>query len=133
MVKMDVKLERLRDERTGRFVSRAAFRNLFHAAASIARDAKASIRRSDRPASPGQPVRTRRAMYAKRAIRFDVAADRKSAVIGPQASMVGRSMAAHEIGGLYKGQRYPQRPVMVPALERAAPRFAGSFSGSIGA
>jgi len=128
---------------------KAAFRNIGHAAASLAKDAKASIQRGPKeqrtraksrsgkkvararhaPSTPGTPPHTQRGRLPA-AIRF--AATENSAVIGPRKSVIGEAAAAHELGGSYKGQHYPARPFMQPALERAAPRFAGSFRGSIG-
>lgn len=128
---------------------KAGFRNLAHAAASLRKDARASIqrapaqqrtraksrgghkvRRARHAASrPGTPPHTQRGQLPN-AIVFDVAP--KSVVIGPRRSVVGESAGAHEFGGEFKGADYPDRPFMGPALERAAPRFAGSFAGSIG-
>lgn len=108
---------------------KAAFRNFRHAAASIRKDAAAAIEVSPDPSPPGQPPHTKRRQLA-RAIRFD--ADKEGAVIGPRASVVGQAGSVHELGGRYKGQEFPERPYMLPALERAIPRFAGSWQGSIG-
>jgi len=132
MLKLNVKAEPLRDKRTGRFVSRAAFRNIFHASASIAKDMKGSIRTSERPAPAGQPPRTRRRKRLKFAIRFAVDKQKNRSVIGPRASIVGKAGKAHEFGGSYKGESFEARPFAQPALERGIPRFAGSFRGSIG-
>ena len=131
MVEFDVKMERFRDKETGAFVSGQLFRNIFHAAASISRDAKRSIRNSPRASAAGRPPRSRRGQL-RRAIRYAIDDRRKSAVIGPVASQVGKSAAAHEFGGVYKGQRFDERPFMGPALERNLHRFGGSFSGSLG-
>lgn len=109
---------------------KAAFRNFQHAAASISKDAKASIKTSADPSDPGEPPHTRRRVFLRRAIRY--AANKDGAIIGPLASVVGLSAEAHEFGGRYKGNEYPERPFMGPALERAIPRFAGSWQGSIG-
>lgn len=107
---------------------RAAFRNLGHAAASISRDAKSTIEKSADASQPGKPPHSRRGKL-KRAIRF--AYDKTSAVIGPMFSSVGTSGEAHEFGRNYKGQKFPERPFMGPALERAKPRFARSFQGAV--
>src|SRR6185369_9630139 len=84
---------------------KAAFRNFGHAAASIRKDAQSTIEKSESASAPGTPPHTRRGLL-KRAIRFD--ADRRRAVIGPVASLVGESGAAHEFGGEYKGEDYPE-------------------------
>lgn len=109
---------------------KAAFRNFNHAAASLSKDAKASIESSPEPSAPGQPPHTRRGNPLRRAVRY--AADKEGAVIGPLASMVGDAGEAHEFGGSFRGQTFPARPFMGPALDRAIPRFAGDWAGSIG-
>lgn len=108
---------------------KAAFRNFSHAAGSIRKDAIASIETSPKPSPPGTPPHTRRGLIRK-AIRFD--ADKEGALIGPVASLVGTSAVPEEFGGTYKGHEYPERAFMWPALERAVPRFAGDWRGSIG-
>jgi len=112
-------------------VGKANFKNITNAAASIAKDAKSSLIRSPEASQPGTPPHTRRGLLA-RAIRFDVAQDKKSAVIGPRESIVGTSGEAMEFGGDYKGENFPPRPFMAPALEHAIPRLAGEWAGSIG-
>jgi phage gpG-like protein len=111
---------------------KAAFKNFRHAAASISRDVKATFEKAPQgeASEPGEPPHTHRGTYIKRAIRYD--ADGEGAVIGPAASAVDQVGALHEFGGEYKGQSYPARPFMGPALERALPRFAGEWAGSIG-
>lgn len=110
---------------------RATFRNVGHAAATIRRDAIESIIVSPVASRPGTPPHTRRRQL-KRAIRFDSNKERGEAVIGPQASMVGESGSAHEFGGAYKGQVFPERAFMGPALDRNRDRFAAGWAGSIG-
>lgn len=107
----------------------AAFRNLGHAAASIRKDAASTIERSQDASAPGEPPHTRRGQL-NRAFRFDVSPD--SAIVGPLFSVVGVSAAAHEFGEEYRGEDYPERPFMGPALERSTPRFLESWRGSIG-
>ena len=63
-------------------------------------------------------------------MRFAV--DKQGGVIGPTASVAGQVGGAHEFGGQFRGDQYPERPFMFPALERALPRFAGQWKGSIG-
>lgn len=108
---------------------KAARRAFAKAAYRIFRDAQSSIERSTNPSPPGEPPHTRRGQL-KRAIRYDATKD--GAVIGPVASMVGTAGEAHEFGGGYRGQDYPERPFMGPALERELDNFAGEFTGSIG-
>ena len=109
---------------------KAAFRNFGHAAATISKDAKASIENSPEPSAPGTPPHTRRRRHLPRAIRY--AADKTGAVVGPMASVVGTAGQAHELGGTYKGEQFDERAFMYPALQRGAPRFAGEWTGSIG-
>lgn len=109
----------------------ANFRNLGHAAASIRKAAAASIVTSPEPSEPGTPPHTRNRNFFRRAIRFDV--QENEAVIGFMESMVGPAAAAHEFGGEFRGQDYPARPTMGPALEEALPRLAENWRGTIGA
>ena len=100
---------------------KAAFRNFGHAAASIRKDAIASIEKAPhgQASEPGTPPHTRRGQLP-RAIRYDATKD--GAIVGPVASLVGESGAAHEFGGTYKGQDYPERPFMEPHERGAALR-----------
>lgn len=121
---------------------RAAFKNVGHAAASLRKDAIASIEEGDGASPPGTPPHTHtqkttragktRLGHLPRAITF--AHDRKamSAVIGPRESVVGTAGQAHEHGGEYKGEHYPPRPFMVPAMDRNLDRFADDWRGSVG-
>lgn len=130
-VNFDVKMERFRDAETGRFLSGKAFKNLYHAAASIAKFAKASIRRSATASAAGRPPSTRRGLL-KRAIRYDVDRAKQRVVIGPRESVVGGSASAHEFGKTYKGDQFEPRPFMGPALQKNLHRLGGSYTGSIG-
>jgi ApbE superfamily uncharacterized protein (UPF0280 family) len=118
-----------RTKRVKAAADKAAFRNYAHAAASIRKDAAASIVKSPDPSEPGEPPHTRKRLLP-RAMRFAV--DKEGAVIGPRASIAGQAGSVHELGGSYKGQTFPERPYMKPALDRAIPRFAGSWQGAIG-
>jgi len=123
----------IRDKRTGRFVTDKAFKNVGHAIASIAKDARGSIKVSKKTASnPGQPPKTRGQRKLKKAIRYFVNKEKGYAVAGPRKSVFGTAAKAHEFGGRYKDEVFDKRPFMQPALERAIPRFPGSFRGSIG-
>jgi hypothetical protein len=117
-----------RFKRVEKAANDAAFRNVGHAAASISKDAKATIEKSDAPSQPGEPPHTKKNQL-KRAIRF--AAEKDGAAIGPMFSIMGTSAEAHEFGKQYKGQDFPERPFMGPALERALPRFLQSWQGAV--
>jgi hypothetical protein len=109
----------------------ANFRNLGHAAASIRKTAIDEIIVAEGPSDPGTPPHTRRRQL-KRAIKYDVDQAAESALIGPEASIVGEAGAAHEFGGEFRGEDYPERPFMEPALETNVDRFASEWAGSIG-
>ena len=108
----------------------SSFRNLGHAAASIRKTAIESIIVAEGPSDPGTPPHTRRRQL-KRAIKYDVDHAAESALIGPEASIVGEAGAAHEFGGQFRGEEYPERPFMEPALETNVDRFASEWAGSI--
>jgi len=110
---------------------KAIYRNIRHAAFSIRKAIRASIKKSSKPASPGQPVTTRGRRGNVRNSIF-AAVEEDSAVVGPRYSMVGDVMAAHEFGQTRYGDRYEARPTAGPALEANLDRFADSFAGSIG-
>lgn len=110
-------------------VEKASFTNLGHAAASIRKKAIASIEKSDKSSAAGSPPHTRQGELRK-SIAYDVE-DQFAAVIGPRASVVGESGAAHEFGGRYKGGDFPERPFMGPALEDSLDRFHESWRGSV--
>lgn len=131
-------------------VEEANFRNFGHAAASIRKAAIQSIERApveqrrgpkrrggarvsrarQIPSKPGTPPHTGPRRILKKAILFD--ADEEGAIIGPAYSLVGESMEAHEFGGEYRGQEYPERPFMGPALDDKLDRLIGNWSGSVG-
>lgn len=118
----------------------AATKEFRIAAARIRKDAIASIHFERGASAPGTPPNTHRIIKTKKgklhrgqlnlAIAYD--ANKDGAIIGPVASIVGESGAAHEFGGSYKGEMYPARPFMAPALERNLDRFASGWAGSIG-
>lgn len=109
---------------------KAAFNNFRHAAASISKDSKQSLERKEGPSEEGEPPHTHKGVFLRRAIRY--AADKEGAVIGPMASIVGLAGRAHELGEVFHGTDYPERPFMQPALDRAVPRMAKDWQGSIG-
>jgi hypothetical protein len=131
MIGLSVQIEDT-TKRVDNAAQKAAFRNFRHAAASISRDSKQSLEKAPQgeASAPGEPPHTHRGTYFRRAVRYE--ADDQGAIIGPMASVVGESFAAHEFGEVFHGADYPERPTMGPALERAIPRFAGDWQGSIG-
>jgi hypothetical protein len=109
---------------------KGSFRSFGHAAAAIAKTARAKIETSDQPSAPGEPPHTRRGQL-RRAIRYAQDKARDEAVIGPLASIVGESGAAHEKGEEFHGEDFDLRPFMLPALEDNLDRFTGDMTGSL--
>jgi hypothetical protein len=110
---------------------RSIYRNVRHAAFSIRKFIRDSIKKSAEPSAPGKPVATRGKRGNVKNSIF-VAADQDAAIIGPRFSFVGDAMEAHEFGKSRGGHRYQARPTSGPGLEANTDRFAGSFRGSIG-
>lgn len=109
---------------------RASYENIRHATASIRKDAQSSIDRSPVASPPGSPPHSRRGLL-RNAIVF--AADKFVGIVGPRGSRIGEGVGgAHEFGGEFRENDFPERPFMGPALERNIDRFASSWSGSIG-
>jgi len=116
----------------------ATFKNFGHAAAGIRKTAIASIQPGDGPSTPGTPPHTHtqkvtksgktRAGVLPKSITFK--ADKEGAVIGPRESIVGEAGAAHEFGEEFRGDDYPERPFMGPALEANLARFASSWQAA---
>jgi hypothetical protein len=110
--------------------TKAAFKNFKNAGAAIRKTAMELITKAKEPSEPGEPPHTRRGLF-DRAMRFD--ADEFGATIGLAYSVAGEAGRPHEHGGEYKGQTFPQRPFMLPALIANLPRFVGGWQGTIGA
>lgn len=117
--------------RVQKAADRAVIESIRHAAFSIRKYVRESIKKSANPASPGDPVATRgRRGNVKNSIFVNTTKD--DAIIGPRYSFVGDAMEAHEFGKRRGENRYPARPTMGPGLEANLDRFAGAFRGSIG-
>jgi len=116
--------------RVRRAANRGTFKSLNQAAATIRLIAKRSIRRRKSPGPAGQPPRTQTKRLPNSILYF-VDRDKQSAIIGPSHRLIGPAGAAHERGGLFRGRRYPARPFMGPALEKAKPRIPRFWSGSV--
>jgi phage gpG-like protein len=124
-------------------LQKASVRLVGHAAASLRKRAIESIKPAEGASPPGQPPHTRpgkvsrktgkaRPGQLQRAIVYAHDKRANTAVIGPRASVVGESAAAHEFGGEFRGEDYPERPFMTPALEETEETFGNSFAGSLG-
>jgi hypothetical protein len=109
---------------------KATFRNLGHAGAAIRLTARRSIKKGKRSSRAGQPPHTRKGQL-KRSLRYAVDKDKGSVIIGPTYTMVGRSGMAHEFGGKFRGQRYPKRRFMGPALEKNTHKLSRLWADSI--
>lgn len=96
---------------------KASFKNLGHAGAIIRLAAKQSIKRNKKASLSGTPPHTRRGQL-KRSLRYAVDKGSESVVIGSTYTMVGRSGMAHEFGGMFRGNMYPKRAFMQPALDK---------------
>ncbi len=88
------------------------------------------VERAEGPSAPGESPHTHVGNYLKRAPRYAV--DKDSAVIGFASSVVDDVGAAHEHGGLFRGEYFEKRPTAKPALDANLDVFANSWSGSIG-
>lgn len=118
-------------ERINKAIQRAADGSLSAAAFVLAMRAQEKIEKAKESAAPGRPPKSRRGLL-RRAIQYAYDKLRREAVIGPLASRVGESASAHEHGGKYKGQRYPQRPFMGPTLLENLDVIPQKFKGSFG-
>ena len=107
-----------------------SIRALGHAAGAIRLTARRSIRRSPTYSDPGTPPHTRRGLL-REGILYAVEKDAARAVIGPTYERVGTSGSAHEFGGRYRGDNYPARPFMGPALEAIRPRLPSFWAASV--
>jgi hypothetical protein len=106
------------------------FKSLGHAGATIRLVARRSIRRRKKASPAGQPPSTRKGQL-RGAIIYDVERSKSVVVIGPDHAKVGKSASAHEHGGRYKRERYPQRPFMGPALEQVRDRLPQLWANSV--
>lgn len=128
MIEMKVTVDDETDK-VERAVERTSYRNLGHAVASIHKEAAASLEISSEPSEPSEPPHTRLGQF-RRALQSDVE-DKRTAVVGPRASIVGESAAAHEHGEEYRGDKFPERPFMGPVMEANLDRFARGWGGSL--
>jgi hypothetical protein len=130
-------------EQVAKRLRKSSVRLVGHAAASLRKRAIASIQPAEGASEPGQPPHTRpgkvsrktgkaRPGQLQRAIVYAHDKQMNVAVIGPRASVVGETGAAHEFGGDFRGEDYPERPFMGPALDVTEEAFGNSFDGSLG-
>jgi hypothetical protein len=118
-------------EKIEKAAGKGAIESIRHAALSIRKTARESIKKSNEPSAPGKPVHTRgKKGNVKNSIFAAIAKD--EALIGPRHSFVGPSMELHEFGKSRGDVKFKKRPTMAPALDQNLTRFAGAFRGSIG-
>ena len=129
MIKARVKT-RFNGRRVMAAAKRANITSLNHAAAAIRVQARHSIRKSQKASPVGTPPHTRKGRL-RNAIRYAVDKSRLSAVIGPDAEIIGTSGKAHEFGGRYKKQQYDKRAFMGPALEKVKNRLPHAWANSV--
>jgi hypothetical protein len=119
-------------KRVAAAMKRAEIRSLSHAAAALRLHAAQSIRSGARPSAPGSPPHTRKGLLRKSILHALVEENGTPvALVGPSFNLVGLSGKAHELGGAYRGQDYPARPYMKPALSVIANRLPSFFSDSV--
>jgi phage gpG-like protein len=119
------------DDRKVRRAARSGnIESLGHAGGAIRLAAQRSIRKGKTAAPAGQPPRTRKGRL-KQAIQYAVETSRGSVVVGPNVDVAGTSGAAHEHGGQYRDENYPQRPFMGPALQKVKDRLPAFWAGSV--
>ena len=111
-------------------VERADLTALRRAGAYIRKAARNKVATSTKSSAPGTPPNTRRGLL-KNSLLFGVEKQRSAVLIGPAASIIGLAMTPHEFGGVYRGRRYPRRPLMVPTLERTAPKLAKFWANTV--
>lgn len=130
-LRIQFKIESLRLREVERQAERGSSASLSRAAFLVMAAAKSQLQTGRRPSPPGRPPRTKRGQL-RRAIRYAVDRRRGEAVIGPAYDMVGTVGAAHEFGGKYRRNVYPERPFMGPALNAVIDQIPRQFRGSIG-
>jgi hypothetical protein len=116
--------------KVARKAKRANIESLGHAGGAIRLAAVRGIRKRKGPAPAGQPPHTH-TRRLPRAIKYAVEKKRQVVVIGPDVESFGTAGKAHEHGGRFRGERYPKRPFMAPALEKTKDRLPKFWAGSV--
>jgi hypothetical protein len=111
-------------------VRSANIKTIGHAGAAIRLVARRSIKKSKKNAPAGSPPNTRKGRI-KNAIKYAVASDGQSVVIGPDYAVAADSGTAHEHGGRYRNETYDRRPFMGPALSKTKDRLPAMWAGSV--
>jgi len=116
--------------KVARKAKRANIESLGHAGGAIRLAAVRSVRKRKGPAPQGEPPHTH-TRRLPRAIKYAVEKKRQVVVIGPDVESFGTAGKAHEHGGKFRGERYPKRPFMGPALEKTKDRLPKFWAGSV--
>jgi len=116
--------------KVARKAKRANIESLGHAGGAIRLAAVRSVRKRKGPAPQGEPPHTH-TRRLPRAIKYAVEKQRQVVVIGPDVESFGTAGKAHEHGGKFRGERYPKRPFMGPALEKTKDRLPKFWAGSV--
>ncbi|KKM83511.1 hypothetical protein LCGC14_1308670 [marine sediment metagenome] len=115
-------------------MDRVSYRAIKEALFDIRAFAMASIKSAPRGKSspPGQPPHTRRSRKKggvkgrgrlPQSITYFADPDGLGGVVGPRFTIMGTAGGTLEFGGRRKGQEYPERPFMGPALRKVAPKL----------
>jgi len=125
LVKMTTKITNNFD-RVSRATDRARNRYLFRGGALVRTTARRSIRPGKTESAPGSPPRTRtkKGKRLRNAIIFGVDRRKKDTLVGPSYEIVGDAGAAHEFGGRFRDETFPERQFMGPAVKKSAPKLA---------
>ena len=111
-------------------VAAANAKALRMAGAYVRRAARNSIRISPSASGRGRPPHSRRGAL-KRSILFGYDPARSTVVVGPSHNLIGASGSAHEFGGRYGNENYPERPFMLPALQKSASHLPGLWRDAV--
>ena len=121
---------RFHSGRVRRAAHRGSVRSLGHAGARLRLIARRSIRRRQTASAPGEPPHTRKGRLRK-AILYAVEGREERVVIGPSHGIVGPVGMAHVFGGEFRGDEYPPRTFMGPALDKVKPGLPKFWAGSV--
>lgn len=105
------------------------FTSLKAAGAVIRTISSRSVKVSKRASAPGRPPNTRRRALSK-AILFALEGDYR-VLIGPSADLISTAGSAHELGLVFRGNHYPERPFMRPALLKVQDQIPSIWRDSI--
>ncbi|MFH1022127.1 MAG: hypothetical protein V1809_01920 [Planctomycetota bacterium] len=107
-----------------------SIQSLGHAGGALRMTARRSIKRSKDSSAEGTPPHTRKGQL-RRAILYAVEKDKQTVVVGPDVAIVSTAGMAHEFGGRFRGERYPKRPFMGPALNKTKDRLPKMWASSV--